>query len=125
MKLPIALLLILLASCAAINLSKEAPSTPVSRDINIRVTQVDAHINEWEVVAFIDQSDSTRALAVTYTGEIGFSSHTVTCMAIWENKRTGDYMCIAPWIDVFYMIRRSNILDLTIKYVDKDSCGLQ
>jgi hypothetical protein len=90
-----------------------------SNYLSTSTTQLDAHSNDWELLTYIGPSDTTKALAVVYKDEIGFSQNVVYCMVVWTCKKTGDLKCTAPWIDKFHLIKKSNILDLRIDVVTK------
>ena len=88
-------------------------------------TQIDAHLNEWRLVGSVGIDDTLTALAITFSSEIGLDQSTVFCRAIWEDKKTGDYKCTAPWIGNFYLIKKSNLLFISIDRVLKDSVGIK
>ena len=72
----------------------------------------------WRLLSTIEPGNEKEILEVTYLNELGFSS-TITCMAIFESDR--EYKLIAPWIDVGRILQKSNISELGIKKVIKET----
>ena len=77
--------------------------------------------SEWRLVSSIPAGDTSKAIKVSYKDEVGLSTYTILCAIVWENIKTGNYKCTAPWIDKYKLIIRANILDLEIQVVDKES----
>ena len=53
--------------------------------------------NDWKFFASIVPGDSLNILKVVYQEKYG-SEKTIYCTAVFENDKTGEYKCIAPWL---------------------------
>jgi len=73
--------------------------------------------NDWQVVQSIDLNDSLRVIKVVYQEKYG-SERIVFCNAIFENKKTSEYKCIAPWLEGL-VLEKSNVNAITYNKVTK------
>jgi hypothetical protein len=54
-------------------------------------------INDWASFAYVEPQDSIHILEVCT--EDSNSSKLIYCKAVFKNIKTGQFKCIAPWID--------------------------
>jgi len=83
---------------------------------NIETTLDDA---DWQIHASVSPEDSTHILKFTYKGEMGLTQEVVYCMVVWENHKTNEFRLIAPWIDKFVTLQKSNLQDTNPELVPK------
>jgi hypothetical protein len=62
--------------------------------------------NDWTPLSSIRVEDSLKIIKVVYQEKYGIEK-VVCCMAIFENIKTGEYKCIAPWLNL--ILQKSNL----------------
>jgi len=75
---------------------------------------------DWIPRASIPPEDTLNALMFTYSDELGLSTDTLYCMVVFENRKTREYILVAPWIDRSITIQKNNVLSDNIKVVSKN-----
>jgi hypothetical protein len=73
--------------------------------------------NDWVFFASIKPEDSLNVLKVTYQEKYGLEKE-IYCTAVFENKKTGEYKCIAPWMPN-HVLQKSNLISFDPKEVSK------
>lgn len=73
--------------------------------------------NEW--TPFMSVKDTLSVLKVVYREKYGLGSLiTVYCTAIFDNKKTNEYKCIAPWLPKL-VLQKSNLVSFDPKVIQK------
>jgi len=73
--------------------------------------------NDWTPFLSVPLKDTLSIIKVTYQEKYD-SEKEVFCMAIFENRITGEYKCIASWLSN-YVLQKSNLVTLNPKVVSK------
>ena len=89
--------------------------------LNTQPSQVDT--SAWTLLSFIKPDDSLHVYEFQCTGEMGLGSNNIYCMAVFENLKTNEVKCVAPWLNGSGMIlQKSNLLSMNpILVLKKDT----
>ena len=74
--------------------------------------------NDWTPFASIQPNDSLNVLKVVYQEKYG-SEKTIYCKVIFDNTKTAEYKCVAPWLDL--ILEKSNLNSFKFSTISKDS----
>ena len=77
--------------------------------------------NAWKELSKIDLNDTTKVIKIEYAQKYG-SVVTIYCMAIFENNKTNQLKCIAPWKTI--IIEKSNTNYINISKINKSEAKL-
>jgi len=102
-------LILLLLSIYSCQRNNKLPEPKTRAPWNPDTTLVGSS-SPWELKYYITPNDTSHALKVEYTNELG-GKHIAYAMVIWENKKTRELRLTAPWIDKAITIYVGNLVD--------------
>jgi hypothetical protein len=62
--------------------------------------------NDWVTFSSINPDDTLNVLKVVYQEKYGLEK-TIFCKAIFDNTKTAEYKCVAPWLSL--ILQKSNL----------------
>lgn len=73
--------------------------------------------NDWVSIQSIKLEDSLNVIKITYQEKYGLE-RTFYCKAVFENIKTAEYKCVAPWLGSL-LLQKSNLNSFQTSIVSK------